>query len=403
MSEEVLIKAENVSKKFCKDLKRSLFYGAQELCAEFFGLDSGHFVLREKEFWALRDVSFSVRRGECLALIGRNGSGKSTLLSILNGIIKPDGGRIEMRGRVTALIQLGAGFNPILTGRENIYINGQILGFTKKEIDRKFDEIVAFSELAEFIDTPVRSYSSGMKVRLGFAVAAQMDPDIMLLDEVMAVGDIGFKVKCINRITELMERTAVILVTHSMPEVGRVASGVLMLNKGVQVYYTNNVPEGIEKYYNEFTGGKMSVFGDVVKIERICVYSASTAGTSKSIVQYGEDMFIEIDFQPNTKHDGITIGIPIFDIDQKNVAATGVRDVPVRNGEMNRIRIKLQRNQFNSGTYFINLLFSYRIGDKPIILTRVVNAHQFQVTGSVRANHAPFQLLNEWELKRGQV
>src|SRR5690606_14679453 len=162
------------------------------------------------------------RRGECLGLIGHNGAGKSTLLKMINGLIKPDVGAITIKGRVGALIELGAGFDPILTGRENIYINGQILGFTKKEVDRKFDSIVDFSGISQFIDTPVRNYSSGMKVRLGFSVAIHMEPDVLLVDEVLAVGDLAFVIKSLNAMQQLMKKCAVIFVTHSMPLMSRV-------------------------------------------------------------------------------------------------------------------------------------------------------------------------------------
>src|SRR5210317_2241023 len=178
---DVLIKVENVSKKFCRDLKKSLWYGVKDIAGELSGRGTSRNALRPGEFWSVKDISFELKRGECLGLIGANGAGKSTLLKMLNGLIKPDQGRISMRGRVGALIELGAGFNPILTGRENIYVNGAVLGFTKEEISRKFDEIVEFAELDEFINTPVQNYSSGMKVRFGFAVAAQMEPDILLI------------------------------------------------------------------------------------------------------------------------------------------------------------------------------------------------------------------------------
>ena len=171
-----------------------------------------HGGLRTKEFWAVNNVSFELKRGECLGLIGRNGAGKTTLLKMLNGLIKPDAGRIEMRGRVGALIALGAGFNPILTGRENIYVNGSVLGLTKKEIGAKLDEIVDFAEIGDFIDTPVQNYSSGMAVRLGFAVASSIRPDVLLIDEVLAVGDISFVLRCLNRVSELLPTTAVVFV-----------------------------------------------------------------------------------------------------------------------------------------------------------------------------------------------
>ncbi|MEJ8568209.1 ABC transporter ATP-binding protein [Elongatibacter sediminis] len=233
MSDDVLVKVEGVSKKFCRSLKRSMWYGVQDVASELLGRQGGHDQLRKNEFWAVDDVSFELRRGECLGLIGPNGAGKSTLLKMLNGLIKPDKGRITMRGRVGALIELGAGFNPILTARENIYVNGSVLGFTKKEIDRKFDAIVDFAEIEEFIDTPVQSFSSGMKVRLGFAVAAQMEPDILLIDEVLAVGDVGFRMKCFNRILKLKNLgTVIVLVSHSMLDVHRVCSTAAVISPG---------------------------------------------------------------------------------------------------------------------------------------------------------------------------
>src|SRR5690606_278607 len=210
MSDEVLVRVENVSKKFCRDLKRSLWYGVKDILTEIYGSRKEQDHLRRHEFWAVNDVSFELRRGECLGLIGHNGAGKSTLLKILNGLIKPDRGRVVIKGRVGALIELGAGFNPILTGRENVYVNGSILGLSKSEIARKLEAIVEFSEIGEFIDTPVQYYSSGMRIRLGFAIAAQLEPDVLLVDEVLAVGDIGFVLKCFNKMDALLKNTGII-------------------------------------------------------------------------------------------------------------------------------------------------------------------------------------------------
>ena len=173
-----LIEVEHVSKAFCRDLKRALWYGLKDISGELIGQRRDRSTLRRDEFWALNDVSFQVRRGECLGLIGRNGAGKTSLLRLLNGLVRPDSGQITMRGRIGALIALGAGFNPILTGRENIYINGSVLGLSKREVDAKLDEIIDFAEVREAIDAPVQTYSSGMKVRLGFSVATAMEPDV---------------------------------------------------------------------------------------------------------------------------------------------------------------------------------------------------------------------------------
>jgi lipopolysaccharide transport system ATP-binding protein len=183
--------------------------------------------------WALRDVSFDVRKGEVLGIIGRNGSGKSTLLKILARITEPTAGRAEIRGRTGALLEVGTGFHGDLTGRENIYLNGAILGMKRREIDRKFDEIVAFSEVEPFLDTQVKHYSSGMQVRLAFAVAAHLDPEVLFLDEVLAVGDHAFRQKCYARIREVYTSgRTVLLVSHDMDSVKQLCTQAMWLEKG---------------------------------------------------------------------------------------------------------------------------------------------------------------------------
>lgn len=248
---ETLIKVEGVSKKFCRSLKKSLWYGLQDLGREMTGQrHGGNGELRPDEFWAVKDVSFELKRGECLGLIGRNGAGKTTLLRMLNGLIKPDTGRIEMRGRVGALIALGAGFNPILTGRENIKVNASVLGLAKREINARLNEVIDFADIGDFIDMPVQSYSSGMQVRLGFASSALLDPDILLLDEVLAVGDAAFKYKCYRRMDRLLASSAVIFVAHDMPQVARVCDRTLLLRRG-EVIFDGSTMAGIEAYQRE--------------------------------------------------------------------------------------------------------------------------------------------------------
>jgi lipopolysaccharide transport system ATP-binding protein len=253
MSHELLVRVDGASKKFCRSLKRSLWYGMRDIAADLNPLRNGssdrsaHAVLRLAEFWAVDDASFELHRGECLGLIGRNGAGKTTLLKMLNGLIRPDRGRIEMRGRVDAMIALGAGFNPVLTGRENIYVNSSVLGFTKRETDAKMDEIIDFADIEDFIDAPVQSYSSGMQVRLGFAVTTALDPDVLLLDEVLAVGDAAFRAKCYARIGKLREQAAVIFVSHSMEQVSRICSKTLCMHNGRVVQY-GDVATGVQTY-----------------------------------------------------------------------------------------------------------------------------------------------------------
>jgi len=230
---EVILSVNHISKKFCRDLKRSLLYGVQDIASELTGLRQENHQLRLKEFWAVHDVSFEVRRGEAIGLIGRNGGGKSTLLRMISGLIKPDTGSVEVRGRIAPLIALGAGFSPVLTGRENIYANMSILGVSQQEIQQRFDEVVDFAELGDAIDTPIQSYSSGMAARLGFACAIFSEPDILLLDEVLSVGDILFRMKCYRRLAVLREKgTTFILVSHNPQTILSMCDSALYLKKG---------------------------------------------------------------------------------------------------------------------------------------------------------------------------
>jgi ABC-type polysaccharide/polyol phosphate transport system ATPase subunit len=235
MDKETVISVENVSKKYCKSLKRSMYYGAVDIGRNMFGLSSRSERLRKDEFWALNDISFEVRKGETLGIIGPNGAGKTTLLKMLNGIFWPDKGKITVRGRIGPLIEVGAGFHPLLTGRENVYINAAILGMTKKEIDGKFDNIVKFAEIGDFIDSPVKFYSSGMFVRLGFSVAVHCEPDILLVDEILAVGDIDFQNKCLTTISEIQEKASIVIISHNMNTIKLMCDRCLFLCKGNQI------------------------------------------------------------------------------------------------------------------------------------------------------------------------
>lgn len=234
---DVLVRCEGVGKKFCRDLKQSLYYGIRDSASDLLGgrrHDSKSGPLRPGEFWANQDINFEVSRGECLGLIGRNGAGKTTLLKMLNGLIKPDEGQIQMRGLTGAMIALGAGFNPILTGRENVYVNGSIYGMSRSQIADRLDQIVDFAEIPEAIDSPVRNYSSGMQVRLGFAVACLLlMPDVLIVDEVLAVGDAGFRRKCYDFFRKLrLNGSSVILVTHGLSQVSMIADKAIVLEQG---------------------------------------------------------------------------------------------------------------------------------------------------------------------------
>ncbi|SHL97154.1 lipopolysaccharide transport system ATP-binding protein [Nitrosospira sp. Nsp11] len=208
-----------------------------------------------REFWALKDVSFKVRRGETIGLIGRNGSGKSTLLQIICGTLAPTGGVVETKGRIAALLELGSGFNLDFTGRENIYMNGAVLGLNSEEIDSRLDAIVSFADIGQFIDQPVKTYSSGMSVRLAFAVQAQIDPDILIVDEALSVGDAKFQAKCFARLKQLKDNgTSILLVTHSSEQIVTHCSSAILLNNGMQL--ETGEPKRVVNRYMDLLFGK---------------------------------------------------------------------------------------------------------------------------------------------------
>ncbi|MDN3725275.1 polysaccharide ABC transporter ATP-binding protein [Aequorivita sp. SDUM287046] len=378
---EVLISVENLSKKFCKDLKTSLWYGVKDLASGLSG-NRNERELRPKEFWAIKDISFELRRGECLGLIGHNGAGKSTLLKILNGLINPDAGKVTIKGRVGALIELGAGFNPILSGRENIYNNGAILGFTRKEINEKIEEIIDFAEIREFIDMPVQNYSSGMKVRLGFAVAAQMQPDVLIIDEVLAVGDLGFVLKCFKQIDTILPKTAIVFVSHSMPMVSRICNQIILMDRGESIFQGEDVGKAIDKYYTRFVDNESNVVFTDGSIDLEDIELLDTFGYEKNIPQlrWGDNLKLAFKFKINSLVAIPAFHISIFDKEQRPVAIfePNVEELISLN-DSDRIEFIVEHKnlQLSKGIYSINIVVSKMANNEPLL--RMNGIASFQV------------------------
>ncbi len=379
MEGEVLIKVEGLSKTFCKDLKTSLKYGVSDIWTELIGRKKERTDLRAKEFWAVKDISFEVRRGECLGLIGHNGAGKSTLLKMLNGLINPDQGRIEMRGRIGALIELGAGFSPILTGRENIYNNAAVLGFSKKEVDAKMDEIIEFSEIGEFLDTPVQNYSSGMKVRLGFAIAAQMEPDILIIDEVLAVGDLGFVLKCFKQIDQLLPNTAVIFVSHSMPMISRMCNEIILLDKGKVKFQGVDVAKGIDMYYARFSNNESNVVytDGSMALDRIVLNDDDSLN---QVLDWKSDMKLKLYFHNLKLSKMPVVTVSIYDKEQRPVAIFKlISNICDLNSNKFSVELTHRNLQLSKGLYSINVSSAKSASGEPYL--RINNAMSFQMGG----------------------
>lgn len=396
MSGQQLVIADNVSKKYCRTLKRSLWYGLQDISHEIIGKSGRHDRLRKDEFFAVTDVAFELERGECLGLIGANGSGKSTLLKMLNGLLKPDRGTIKVRGKVGALIELGAGFNPILTGRENIYINASVLGLSKKEIDNKLDAIIDFAEIEEFIDAPVKNYSSGMKVRLGFAIAAQLEPDVLLVDEVLAVGDVGFRAKCFNHIYNILDHTAVILVSHSMQQITRICTHALLLHHGETRYQGEEVGEAVARYYklSSLEQPQFEFGGEKAQIHKVEIESNGVV--NPDVITYRDPVTIHVYASIDKDISDASVGFVITSEELTGVMSclSSLDGFNVQNpGRKIKISADLGSIYLNPGIYWLRI--GIQSGNFGEILVRKDNVAKLTVKGPLM-QWAPIQWQAQW-------
>jgi lipopolysaccharide transport system ATP-binding protein len=414
MSGLPVVKAENISKKYCKTLKRSMFYGLSDICRNVLGLKTNSGNLRINEFWAVDGVSFEIKPGEIFGVIGANGAGKTALLKMLNGIFWPDKGKITVNGKVGALIEVGAGFHPALTGRENIYINGAILGMSKKEVEDRFDNIVAFAELGSFLDAPVKHYSSGMYVKLGFAIAVYSKSDILLVDEILSVGDEKFRNKCQNRIEELRKAgTAIIYVSHDLMSVKRLCSRGLWLDAG-KARYVGDIKEAVDSYIfdlNQKMNNELSEANRNMNITRagsgeILIKEVRFEGNNreKYVFRTGED--ITIDVLCNAKEN---IKKPLFGAIIHGISGTYIAGV---NSSLDAglenisgpfsVRYTFLCVPLLPGRYFLSLVVHDEEGRK--IYDHHDQAYEFQIALSseeILPVYSGFlQLKCKWEYKR---
>lgn len=331
---DLILESCGLGKKFAKSLGQTLRYGISDIAREFLLADEPSNTLRPGEFWAVEDVSFGVKQGEALAIIGRNGSGKSTLLKLLNGLLKPDTGEIKIRGRMAALIELGAGFDSLLSGRENVYINASILGLSRDAVDDLMPAIIEFSGLRDFMETPVKFYSSGMRARLAYSIATNLSPDIFLVDEVLAVGDADFRRKCLRNMVNFVENGgSLIFVSHMAHQIQNVCSRGIVLDSG-KIVCAGTALEALDHYYQSdlrLPAAAVADFGTKQPSDCI-IESVEIKGPHDSdSIKTGDSISIVVVADFNREADSVAV-ISILARDLLTVIANESSGTPIRCG-----------------------------------------------------------------------
>ena len=355
-----IITIDDVSKRFVLRKDNSL---KERLTG--FGRGKQH----KEEFWALKGVNITIQAGHTVALIGHNGSGKSTLLKVIGGIIDPSSGRVARRGRIAALLELGAGFHPDLTGRENVFLNASIMGLSRAEVESRFDDILDFSEIGDFIDTQVKYYSSGMYVRLAFAVAVHTDPDLLLVDEVLAVGDEAFQRKCLDKIRSFQEEgRTIILVTHSLSQVPEMCDRAILLNKG-EVVFDGEPHEAVAEFRDILEDRRVAHVAAVADHTPEAAKPAAREAVIHDVAAYadgrepdadveqGDDILITMDIEHFTGTDDWMCAVQIDNTMGQVVYGTTTKRLGIALGHFEgkrRVQFRLSDMHFGTGKYFVN-------------------------------------------------
>jgi len=348
----------DLSKKYSRNLRRSLLYGGLDLGKKIIPFSNQKLRLRKTEFWAIKDISFDLKKGETLGIVGHNGAGKTTLLKLISGLLYPTKGQIEINGKLNALISLGIGFNPILTGRENIFVSGAIMGYPSEMIKNKFDEIVAFSELEDFIDSPIKTYSSGMMARLGFSIAVSIEPQILLIDEILAVGDLNFSIKCYRRINEFRSNGgSIILVSHSPYAIRANCDRVLWIENGMK----KNIGKTKEicDEYETFSAKKDDVSLSKSYLDKEYINDIKLIYNNK--IESGNSFNLKIIIDSQKKLKDSIISVSFFNLTGQNVIANNSNESevkPVLNKGINSVNLFYDNLILNRGSYYINVTIS---------------------------------------------
>lgn len=371
-----VLEIENISKQyrlglvsrqtFNEDLKRMIYKlrGKEDPFSKVGAINDRSVVTDDNFVWALKDVAFDVEQGDVIGIIGKNGAGKSTLLKLLSQVTAPTTGEIRVKGRIASLLEVGTGFHTELTGRENVFLNGAILGMTKAEVSRKFDEIVSFSGVEKYIDTPVKRYSSGMLVRLGFAVAAHLEPEILIVDEVLAVGDIEFQRKCLGKMKDVSkEGRTILFVSHNMKAVEGLCEKGIILENG-QLTYTGSATDAVKKYMSKEMANSCNILewkageepgNDYAKLQRIAIQPIGNFGD----IYLNEDVEISVKISLLEEvTNRVDVSLEFFDDSGSSLfkIGTGTFEKPLDIAKRGEYEVKLKMNNpLNVGVYYVTM------------------------------------------------
>jgi lipopolysaccharide transport system ATP-binding protein len=380
MSAPVLY-VDKVSKKFCSHLRWSMFYGILDSLKYGLGIKLTQ-RLRNHEFMALKDVSLELKKGEILGLLGRNGSGKTTLMRIIAGIYPADTGRVEVHGRIASLFAVTAGMNPLFTGRENIFVRGSFFGMTTDEINEKLDWIIDFSELGEFIDAPMGTYSSGMRARLGYSIAVATNPDLLIVDEGLAVGDAAFRNKCFHHLREISANCGIIFISHNINQINKVANRVIVLERGVVVHRDPDVASGIDFYMRQGGSLREELQSEIIQSVQL-----------PEKVEYGTSLRLQIQYYAVPVLDCVWV-VQIYDTERRLVAEHESTAGQVSTmGKEHSVDCVFENVQLKPELYYVTVGIMNRESNQYVTM---YNAPEpFQVTGYFQGN-APYQMSAKW-------
>jgi len=398
---DILLTVDTVSKKFSRNLRKSMAYGIGDLLRISLGIQSNKNELKEKEFRVINKLSLELKRGDILGILGVNGAGKTTLLRLISGIYSVDEGEIQVNGKIVSLFAATLGMHPLFTGRENIYVRAAMYGLSRAETDKRIDAIIAYAELENFIDSPMGIYSSGMRARLGFAIAIHADADIIIIDEGLAVGDMGFRAKAFKTLRELKEQTAILIVSHSISQISQMANRIMVLEKGEKIFETTQVQKGIDYYINNCihsaaVAGSASSDSGLVSSTLFSKNQKTSESNESLQLDHGDELGVEFAFRTPAATDKLVIQLELVNSKLETVAVVHSETAKFKvnqPGNSHQIRVVIPQLPLRADKYKINITVRNSENDLPVVIAHAI--HSFVVKSGVHST-AHVQLMALW-------